>query len=686
MANNENGSSEEDNQTGDTAEAIRRKKLDESESGDDEETKEEGLHGYESEREPGEKVRVARSTRGGDSPADEGAAGGASTDEGRADEDDAEDGEESSGGQTQVTVRGEGTTVAETDESADTGGQQAEQASGDAGQAEGTDGSDASTSGAQESSGDAGGDAGGSRQQVDAPEPNDFEPEMEMDEVAGEGEDVSATTEDFAAMFEEGGAGAMPEQRTYSPGDRVEGEILEIGDRELFVEIDPQTTGIAKCREFETDEGELELSVGDTEEFYVTYTTEDEVYLGDQMSGDEGSVEAIREAYEGGVPVEGNVTGTNKGGFEVDVHGVDAFCPISEIELGYTEEKELHDGETYRFKVTEFEEGGDTIVVSRAELLRAEQAEKAKEALDKLEEGDVVEGVVTRTTGFGAFVDLGGVEGLIHISAMSHRHFDQPSDVVDEGERVEVEIEDIERPEGEDPDPTDARISLDRQATETDPWAKVNEEFAVGDQVEGEVVRNAPFGAFIEIAPGVEGLCHVSEMSWTEHVKTPDDVVDPGDKVLVEVQDINIADRQIGLSMRDAEGDPWDQVRADYQVGSIVEGTVENIEDFGVFIQLPTGITALMPRSEMSLPSGATPFRVFNQGDSVEARVMNINEAEREMALTPLDGEESDEASDEDSEGDDEVTKTPSSDEVSDTGGFGTLGDMIGDQLQDDEG
>jgi len=581
-----------------------------------------------------------------------------------------------------VTVRGEGTTVDGDGEGAD------EEQTDDEPAVEADEATQADETGSSERDASPASTDAASPAETSAPEPSggepagdvdsgSFEPDMEMDDLAA---DESATTEDFAEMFEQ--SGAEPEQRDYETGDHIEGEIIEIGDRYIFVQLDPQTEGAAKRREFENEEGELEMEFGETREFYVTDVDTDEIYLGEQLEGNQGSIDAIVQAHENGVPVEGKVTGTNKGGFEVEIHGVDAFCPISQIELGFTEDKEAHVGATYRFKVSEVEDGGDTVVVSRAELLQEERAEKAKQTLESLEEGQVVEGIITRTTGFGAFVDLGGVEGLVHISELSHRTFDQASEVVEEGETVEVEILDIELPDDEDDDP---RISLSRKSTESDPWATVNEKFAVGESVEGDVVRNAPFGSFVEIAPGVEGLVHVSEMSWTEHVKTPDDVVEPGEKVTVRIQDIDIADRRLSLSMREAEGHPWDDVRDEYQVGAVVEGEVENIEDFGVFVKLPTGITALIPRSEMSLPSGATPFRVFNEGERVEARILNIDEAERKMALTPIDDQGDDgEASEEGDE--DEITKTPTPDEASDTGGgFGTLGDMVGDQLQGDE-
>ncbi|MFB6262981.1 MAG: S1 RNA-binding domain-containing protein, partial [Bradymonadaceae bacterium] len=222
----------------------------------------------------------------------------------------------------------------------------------------------------------------------------------------------------------------------------------------------------------------------------------------------------------------------------------------------------------------------------------------------------------------------------------------------------------------------DPRIGLSRKATETDPWEVVNEQFAVGETVEGTVVRNAPFGAFVELAPGVEGLVHVSEMSWTEHVRTPDEVVEPGDVVNVEIQDIDIRKKRISLSMKAAEGDPWEEVTDHYAPGMQVEGEVENIEDFGVFVRLPTGITALMPRSEMNLPNGVMPHRRFTEGEQVAAEVLNIDPGEREMALT-IPRDEQDDAVESNEEPDQEPT--PQTDHAGDGGSFGTLGDQIGD-------
>ena len=647
MSKDEETSSNQEDSPKDSAGALRRERLEES--SEDEEQKKAGMRGYQSEHNPGEKVRVARMTEDVSEPT-------TSQEESREDE---EDSDQKRGKSFEVTVRGKGPSETKPKEQADDEESEQETAESSA---------EAAASSMREPA----------EKADDAPAAAEKETtsDRDVDMSAFEGDTESATTDDFAALFE--GEGGVPQKQSYSSGDRVEGAVLEIGDQHIFVELDPQTEGIAKRREFEDDEGELELDVGDRHEFYVTHVTEDEVHLGEQLSGDQGSLDAIKEAYESGIPVEGKVTGTNKGGFEVKIHGIDAFCPISEIELGYTEEKDVHVGAKYRFRVTEVRDGGRTVVVSRAQILREERAEQAEKTLESLEEGAVVEGVVTRTTGFGAFVDLGGVEGLVHISELGHSHFDHPDEVVSEGETLEVEVLDIQAGGDGDSD-KETRISLSKKATEKDPWEIVNEEFAVGENVEGTVVRNAPFGSFVEIAPGVEGLVHVSEMSWTEHVRTPDDIVEPGDKILVQVQDIDIPRKRVSLSIKAAEGDPWDDVDERYSPGMEVQGTVENIEDFGTFVKLPSGITALIPRSEMSLPNGVTPHRKFNQGEEVTAIVLNIDPAERKMALT-MGGEESEGAEGEEQD-EREASPAPATTGGDEGGGFGTLGDMIGDQL-----
>jgi small subunit ribosomal protein S1 len=616
---------------------------------------------YESSRDPGEKVRVARMTEG--MPGQE-----SDSDDASSEKDEAEASTESPG-RREVDMQ-----KARQEEASEEEGSQQDSESDEAGE-QPSDEQTADAPAPQQAEADGSEDAADEPQQVldEQPEAPQVGPDELEKQLGAGGED--ATTEEFAAMFE-GSDSSQPERRAYSTGDRVEGTVLSVGAQNIFIQLDPQTEGIAKRREFEDGEGNLEIEEGEERGFYITEVVGDEIHLGDQLAGSDGSIEALREAQKGGVPVEGKVTGTNKGGFEVEVHGVDAFCPISGIELGYTEEKDAHVGATYRFLVKEVRDGGRSVVVNRADLLREERKQAAEETLEKLEEGEVVKGVVTRTTDFGAFVDIGGVEGLVHVTELSHRYVDQPSDIVDQGEEIEVEVLEIKQRQGEDT----PKIALSRKATIQDPWEKVNEEFAIGQTVEGTVTRTTNFGAFVEILENVEGLVHVSEMSRTEYVRDGGDVVDPGDKVEVEIQDIDLTEKRISLSMKAIQDDPWDSVKDDYPEGTQVQGTVENIEDFGAFIRLPSGITALLPRSEMDLAGGETPHSTYERGETVSAKVIDIDEAEQKMALSVKGGGSEGDAGD----GQDSQPAPTSHSDTGSDGGFGTLGDLIGDELDED--
>ncbi len=505
-------------------------------------------------------------------------------------------------------------------------------------------------------------------------------PKLEYE--AGPEPDVS--TADFEALLAGNEGASAPQVADVEAGDRIKGRVAAIGEKFIFVEFgSSKSEGYASRDDFLNEEGELEVEVGDEHEFYVLGTRGNEIQLGMNLSGREGAMEAIRTAHATGVPIEGRVDATNKGGFEVMIGGVRTFCPVSQIELGYTEEPEGHVGQTYRFRVEQVAEGGKNVVVSRSALLEEERKAQREDTLESLEEGQVVKGLVTRVVDFGAFIDIGGVEGLAHVSELAHGFFDNPTDVVSPGDEVEVKILNIDRKDG------DLRIGLSIKETQGDPWEDVNKKFSVGDQVEGEVVRLAPFGAFVEVAPGIDGLVHVSEMSWKEHVKHPQDVLTPGETIMVEVQDIDQVRQRMSLSMKAVEGDPWDSAAERYAQTMEVTGTVENIEDFGVFVRLDSGITALIPRSEMDLPSGVTPHRKYTEGDQATARVLNVDPGERKMALTEKSAEDIQTSG---GAGTSKKSKKPKKSSgggqtYTDTdsgGGFGTLGDLLGDKLDEE--
>lgn len=483
--------------------------------------------------------------------------------------------------------------------------------------------------------------------------------------------DASATTDDFAALFEGEGGGA-PKRQRFDLGDRVEGLVTHVDSRYIFVDLGGRGEARAPRAQYEDDEGNLEVTVGEPHEFVVLRFTAEGIELGKHMDMRQAGLGAIEDAEAGGMPVQGRVTSRNKGGFVVEIAGVEAFCPVSHIDLHNAEDLDVYLNQTFSFKVLEVRDGGRSVVVSRSELLREEAARQREETMGKLEPGLILTGTVRSISDFGAFVDLGGVDGLVHISEMSWGSVDKPSDVVSEGDQVEVKILDIEERPGKRP-----RIGLSMKQVQEDPWESVNEKLHVGMKARGKVVRTAPFGAFVEILPGVDGLVHVSEMSW-EHVRRPSDVVSPGQEVEVEVLDIDLARQRISLSMKAAEGDPWATATEDFPVGDRVEGVVEKIEDFGVFINLGAGITALLPRSEMALGRNETPHSKARMGAPIEARVLRVEPERRRMALTLREDADDQDRRPRRDRPRKQKRQSQSRGFQDDSGGFGgTLGDLL---------
>ncbi len=475
-----------------------------------------------------------------------------------------------------------------------------------------------------------------------------------------------ASMEDFEAMLAESGMGE-PQRVSFSVGDKVAAHVVNIGDKYVYFELPGRAEALSPIAEFQDKEGALTLAEGDSIDVYVT-DTRSGIQVGRKLSSREFASELIEQAFASGVPIEGRVTGTNKGGFEVEIQGVRAFCPMSQIELGFTEEPDVHVGNSYLFRVTKYGEDGRNVVVSRTAILEEERKVAAEKTLATLGEGMNVDGIVTRLADFGAFVDIGGVEGLIHISELGHRRVDHPSEVLKEGQQVTVKILSMKE------DRDGLRIGLSIKETLEDPWESGVSNFVEGQKVTGTVSRLEPFGAFVELAPGLEGLVHVSEMSWEKHVKHPKDVVSVGEQVQVEIQSLDIVRQRIGLSMKGAGKDPWSAIDENFAVGLEVSGTIENVEDFGVFVSLKGGITALIPRSEMGLESGATPHRKFSKGNEITARVLSIEPERRRMALTLKSESEMAEAT--------ERANAPRSYSDSDSGGFGTFGDLFKDKLK----
>jgi small subunit ribosomal protein S1 len=358
--------------------------------------------------------------------------------------------------------------------------------------------------------------------------------------------------EDFASLFGEferrqGGTGKNEPE----VGDKVSGTVISIRDDGVYIDLGGKTEGLAELDELTDDEGRLKVAVGDRVELAVSGkdAATGMLVLGARHARRMHGSEGLRRAFEERLPVEGHVTGTTKGGIEVELSGVRGFCPASQIDIQYVEDLERFVGERLAFRITKFEEGRHiNLVLSRRALLEEEREVQAAETRARLEVGAVLQGRVSSLKDFGAFVDLGGVEGMIHISELAFGRVKHPQDVLSVGQQVEVSVLRIE-PSGNPRRPE--KIALSIRALEKDPWRDVVTDYPMGARVEGVVSRLQPFGAFIELAPGVDGLAHISELGAGRRITHPQEVVSVGDKVVATVLGVDTEKRRIALSLDD---------------------------------------------------------------------------------------------------------------------------------------
>ena len=456
-----------------------------------------------------------------------------------------------------------------------------------------------------------------------------------MDDNANDNKGENAEEMSFAELFESYDTKIGNE---LNQGDKVEGEIISIGDKRVYIDTGTKSDGVVEKIELLDEKGEFLYKIGDKVNLYVVSLSESEIILSKALSG-AGKATMLDDASRSGTPVEGKVTGVIKGGFNVDIMGKRAFCPVSQMDVKYVENQEEYVGQAHHFLITRFEEGGRNIVVSRRDLLNQEIKEKLKAYFEKVKQGDIVQGIVTRLMSYGAFVELiPGVEGMVHISEMSWARIEKPEEVLQPGDMVSVKVLKIETSGKADT----FKISLSMKQISSNPWDSMEGTFNTGDQVSGKVVRLTSFGAFVEIVPGVDGLVHISEMSHTRRVLKPDDVVQVGDMVQVVIKSIDMDSKRISLSIKDALGDPWTGASAKYGLGLIVEGHLEKKEKFGLFINLEPGVTGLMPSSNISNAAKASDFEKLKPGDSVQVMIQEVDEEKRRITLTSPDQKEGD--------------------------------------------
>ncbi len=470
--------------------------------------------------------------------------------------------------------------------------------------------------------------------------------------------------ESFAELFESYSAGMNDDIRV---GDKIHGKIISITDKAVFVDTGTKTDGIVELDELRDDSGQLPFAIGDELDLFVVEVNESEIRLSKAIAG-VGGLNMLREAFANAIPVEGKVIQTTKGGFQVEILKRRAFCPISQIDTQYVENGDSYVGQTYRFRITKLAEGGRNIVVSRRDLLEAELQKVRQAFMQELAVDQVYTGRVTRLMPYGVFVELvPGVEGMVHISELSWSRLEKPEEAVSPGDKIDVKVLRIE------PGQKQIKISLSSKQVSGDPWERAALEIQAGQKRIGKVVRCAPFGAFVEIQPGIDGLVHISEMSYTKRVLNPQEIVQPGQTISVVVKEVDIAKRRISLSIRDAQGDPWLDVTDKFTAGQKVRAAVEKKEKFGLFVTLAPGIVGLLPKSVLKESPNAARIEALKPGDGIDVVIAAVKADERKISLALGDGE-----------GEDNWRRfAPKAEsEHSGSGALGSLGDMLNEALK----
>ncbi len=427
--------------------------------------------------------------------------------------------------------------------------------------------------------------------------------------------------EDFAALFEL----EKEEKADVREGGIVTGTIVDIIGDFAVVDVGLKAEGQVPLREFRDEDDEIEtlpdVNVGDRVEVLLEHIDDQNgiVVLSKEKARKRKVWDEIQFAVEEEGVVAGTITARVKGGLAVMLQGgVKAFLPGSQVDLRPVRNLDTFIGQEFPFKIIKFNKKRGNIVLSRRVLLEAERAEMKEETLKQLAEEQIVEGVVKNLTDYGAFIDLGGIDGLLHITDMSWGRVNHPSELFQVGDKVQVKVLKFN---------TDSeRVSLGLKQITPDPWINAEDKYIPGTVVQGKVVSIKDYGAFVELEEGIEGLVHVSEMSWTRQIKHPKQVLEVGDEVKAVVLDIDISQNRISLGMKQLEENPYEQVVEKYPPGTVVEGVIRNIADFGLFVELEPGIDGLVHITDLSWTQRVRhPSELFKKGDEVKAMVLNID-------------------------------------------------------------
>jgi small subunit ribosomal protein S1 len=413
--------------------------------------------------------------------------------------------------------------------------------------------------------------------------------------------------------------------KTFSEGSIVKGRVLQKRTNEVLIDIGYKSEGVVSLSEFEDSEP---LEVGSEVEVLLERLENDEgmVVLSKEKAAQKQNWEKIVAIFNNGGLITGKVKAVVKGGLMLNV-GVEAFLPGSQVDIIAPKDLRIYEGKTLECKIVKLNEERKNVVLSRRELIEAERAEKRAKLLGGIEKGGTVKGIVKNITDFGAFIDLDGLDGLLHITDMSWSRLNHPSEMLKVGQEIEVLVLDIDREK--------ERVSLGLKQKTMNPWDQIAEKYPVNMRVKGKVTNLVPYGAFVELEPGIEGLVHVSELSWTKRIARPADVLTQGQEIEAVVLGVSKEDQKVSLSVRQIDTNPWEVVTGKYPTGTRVKGKVRNLTAYGAFVELEEGIDGMIHVSDLSWTRKINhPSEMLKKGDEIEAEVLEIDKANQRISLS----------------------------------------------------
>ncbi|MBM4315207.1 MAG: 30S ribosomal protein S1, partial [Deltaproteobacteria bacterium] len=450
------------------------------------------------------------------------------------------------------------------------------------------------------------------------------------DQDAGKKEPIGESFSDLPTQEKEESEGfkELYEQSLQSVqmGGVLSGKVVQINADSVMVDVGWKTEGYIPARELRDDQGNISIRVGDEIEVLVDRRDQDGNLI---LSRDKAAKikiwDDVKSACEKNTPINGTVVERVKGGLSVDI-GIPAFLPGSQVDIRPVRDLDRYVGQTFQFNVLKYDRKRNNVVLSRRSILEKEHEAEKFDTLQNIEEGKIVEGTIKNITDYGLFIDLGGIDGLLHVTDISWGRITRPSDHFSKGEKIRVQVLAFDREK--------ERVALGLKQLTPNPWETIRDKYPINSIVEGRVVNLTDYGVFVEIEPGVEGLIHVSEMFWTREIRHPSKILSVGQRISVMILDINIDTKRISLGLKQTTPNPWETLKEKYPEGSVIKGTVRNITNFGIFVGVEEGIDGLIHMSDISWKQRVkNPSEIFKKGQEIEAMVLNIDVEHEKFSL-----------------------------------------------------